>query len=356
MRVSAVGCALALVACGSPAAQLEAPVGPRKDYGHLLFPRASAVTGASSAPPPKELVSAELLRETGPATWRADSDADGPFWVRSHGARAADLVIRGTTSPSKPDYMGQYFAPGARLATSIRLKTEGPVPALRVWAKASGPLGILVDGYEPDAREDGALSIDLTHHTVQLPGGSSEVRPAVEGEVLIRIADIDRPNERRGQTSPYVIVVTEDLASPRVESPLARPPLPKDALAVRWDMRPVDCGRSEFASHCYRAAVIVGGTRFSLPGTLDGQSDCLPEDAGVVCEGASGGTIYDFRVAPSGRVALMSHFHSDGACYVEGTDCGTHSTVLSFGIPAGKRLVADPAGTFPPLPASALKP
>jgi len=343
-----VGIATAISGCGAPsppptmlAPELPAQPGKHVDYGALLFPSASPAPSASAPPVP----------ETGIASWSSETDERGPVWVRSHGRVAPDLVIRGTTAPTHPDYMER----GAHEAQMIHLKTLGPVPRLRVWAKGTGPMEIIA-GLETVAGSKGdTLIADLAERIDQLPGGRQETRKGMEGDIYLQIRDVDRPNERRGQTAPFVLVITEDPDAPRLETPdpVARP---SDAVTVRWDMTPVAC-TAEYDSSCYRAVMILGnGARFAIPHRITAQSDCYPEGAGMLCAGASGGTLYNFKVAPDGQVTLMANYDSDGACEPAGADCWTHTAVLTFHIPRGDHLIADPLGTFPPLPASAFAP
>lgn len=326
-----------VVAASTPGARTDASF----DYGDALFP------APSSAPQAEPAAEAPRVAEEGEATWSQGADERGSIWVRSHGGRAPDLVIRGTTTPTNPDYMYN----GQREAVTIRLKTEGWIPRLHIWAKADGPAEVDVDGMTVDASED-AFAIDLAHQWKSVPGGGSERRAGLEGEISVAIRDVDRPGQRRGQSSSYVIVVSEDFVSTRTEQPEARLARAANEITVRWDLITVKCPEGTWQSSCYAATLVLGtGARAELPKLVSAQADCYPDGAGMLCAGASGSIRYAFDVGADGKVALMTHSYSDGACEV--ADCGTHVAILRFQIPSGARLVPDPAGTFPALPALA---
>ena len=102
---------------------------------------------------------------------------------------------------------------GARLgATPVKLELEGEPRTLHVWARARGPLGIRAGQGDVPASSRDMSSSDCA---IAAPGAWARLDLAgVSGVVIVDLADVDLPGQRRGQTSPFVLVVTDDDAEP----------------------------------------------------------------------------------------------------------------------------------------------
>jgi hypothetical protein len=284
------------------------------------------------------------------ASWQLGDDA-GSAWVRSPGRHAPPLVLRGTLRPVQPHDLAVCDGwQGARLgAAPVSLDVEGPARPLVVWARAIGPIGIRAGagGADAYARDVGASSC-----AVAGPGAWARLDlDDVAGPVAIDVADVDFRGQRRGQTSPYVLVVTDDATTP-TEAPGPRAPLDPHDVTVRWDLKPASCPSGEEEWHCSKATLVLGGAvqrRVPLKPLLRGQSGCWPDGTGAFCAGASGASTVTLKTSATGVVDVSESSVSDGDCPPE-MDGGCASTTpwARFTVPTGVRLVPEPEGTFPP--------
>jgi hypothetical protein len=246
-------------------------------------------------------------------------------------------IVRGTLEPSHPDATGGPRCPsfdGARWGEPpIHVAVEGARRHVHVFARARGPIGVLASDQCASASANAWAKVDVDD---------------AEGEIEIRVADIDAPGERRGQTSPFVVVVSDGDATP-TEEPDARAPLGPNDVAVRWSLVPTTCTNPEYAI-CERATIELGGAvkkRIPLRRLLMGQSGCWPDGTGVVCGGPSGSSDVTLTSSANGTVRVSEYQQSDGYCPPP-EDCGSTIPWTTFTLPKGSRLVPDPEGTFPP--------
>jgi hypothetical protein len=294
--------------------------------------RASSAEGASNAPaPPAFTVWTRIPGE--PAVWG-----------RAPGEHAPPLVVRGVVTPtaiSSQDYMGMGGAgfDGARFGTEpLRLRVDGAPRTLHVWGRARGPIGLRVgphEGLGVVARSGAWAKLDLA---------------SVTGDLEVDIADVDVPGERRGQTSPYVVVVRDDEATP-AELPDERAPLASDVVTVRWSLSPAPPPEGEDGWSCARIGLELRGAvrrDVALKPLLRGQSGCWPDDTGVFCNGASGSSSLTVSMSANGNVDVAEYTVSDGYCEPDAGACGNTTKWTSFKLPPGLRLAPDPLGTFPP--------
>jgi hypothetical protein len=229
---------------------------------------------------------------------------------------------------------------GARVgAEPLRLALQGDPRTLHVLGRARGPLGLRA------GRSSGNESCTTA-------GAGAWARldlDAAAGDVTVDVADVDHRGERRGQTSPYVLVVTDDDTVP-AEQPDERARVAPDDVTVRWALVPVPC--PEGFTSCARPALQLGGAvqrTVPLKQLLLGQSGCWPDGTGVTCAGASGGSYVALSTSRDGTVEVGATSESDGYCEPDAADhCQTVVTWTRFHLRAGVKLVPDPAGTFPP--------
>jgi hypothetical protein len=244
--------------------------------------------------------------------------------------------------PTAPDDLATCEGmQGARFgAPRLVLRLEHELRALHVWGRARGPLGLR-------ERDSGACA-------VVAPGGWAklDLGPA-QGEVSIDVADVDYRGQRRGQTSPYVIVVTDDDSTPAAE-PDERSPLGPRDVTVRWALATAPCPPGLDGWRCARPTLQLGGavTRtVPLGHLLLGQSGCWPDGTGVTCAGASGGSHVVLTTSAAGVVEVGEVRMSDGYCEPGQADqCQSVEAWTKLALPPGVHLVPDPGGTFPPAP------
>lgn len=266
-------------------------------------------------------------------------DAGATHYTRTPGAHGPPLVVRGVVRPANPRetiFVGCGATPpaGARFgATPIRL-TIPPGSQLHVWLRASGPVGLVANRCTRGAHDE--LVIDGT-----------------EGDVTLDVVDLDRVGVRRGQTSPYLVLVEDEGTEPKSVDLPREPPQPGD-VTVRWLLTRTKCPAGIEYWTCQRASLQLGGA-FSLVVPLTrpllGQSGCWPDGIGIYCAGASGSSALSVVQARDGTVTIESVSESDGYCpadeYPNG--CGSRAPMAKpFKVPPGLRLVPDPDGTFPP--------
>lgn len=298
----------------SPATRADAPISP---------------TATTGQPQPSS--------RTTVASW--EPGAGEATFFRHPGERAPPLVIRGIVRPTNvTGVVGGACEPlvGARAGTPAVVLNVGSTPrTLYVFARARGPIGL------------GSM-----HDRCETAGPNAWARlvlPQVSDDVTIVVADVDFDDERRGQTSPYVLVVSEEDIEPTHE-PDRRAPLPPDTAIVRWNVAPAKCPLYQEHHHCLRAAIELSGAvskSIPLKSLLNGQLDCFPSDTGAFCGGASGATVISLEPSPDGLVEVRATSEGDGYCPPP-NDCATRETLLTFRIRPGIRLVPDPAGTWPP--------
>jgi hypothetical protein len=164
------------------------------------------------------------------------------------------------------------------------------------------------------------------------------------------LVDADVAGERRGQTSPFVLVIHDKDETPTVE-PAERAPTPPGAAIVRWQIEPTRCSAENetWARSCYRARLELSGVvkrQVPLGRQLAGQVDCFPDGLGVMCGGASGATTISLVPASGDTLAIRATSESDGYCPPP-EDCKTTETIQTIPFPRGVTLVPDPAGTWP---------
>ena len=280
-----------------------------------------------------------------PGSWEKGAE-EGHWTLR--GSNAPPLVVRGIVKPThaNSNYIGCYELLGARHgATPLTLKIDGEHRALHVFAKARGPIGIMAGTFSD---------------TCVVAGANKWARievPYAESEVTIPILDADVAGERRGQTSPYVVVVSEKDEEPKLE-PEPRAPVASTDLLVRWSVVPRPCKPEIEMFHCASATVEITdakGTVISkmpINGGLSGQSGCWPDGTGAHCGGPSGMTAIDVEQAkdakgiPNGNVTITTTSQSDGYCPPP-EDCTSRGVLGKLTVPPGHRLIPDPAGTWP---------
>ena len=172
------------------------------------------------------------------------------------------------------------------------------------------------------------------------------------GVVVVELADVDLPGQRRGQTSPYVLVVTDDTAEPDDQPDDCARLDPLD-VTVRWALAPSPCPAGLEEWHCARPTLLLGGAvarTVPIKKLLLGQSGCWPDGTGVTCAGASGASYVSLKTTPAGVVQVRASSVSDGACEpATRGGCEFVEVWTRFTLRPGVRLIADPAGTFPPL-------
>jgi hypothetical protein len=275
------------------------------------------------------------------ARWSQGDDA-GDAWTRTPGAHAPALVLRGVSHPTHPDVdLYEEGWQGARFgATPLTLALEGEPRPLHVWGRARGPLGLRGRG---TATQTTAIAAAGDWARLDLE--------SVTGNVTIDVADVDHRGERRGQTSPYVIVVTDEEATP-AEQPDERPALDPRDVTVRWALAPTPCPQGLEGWTCARPTLQLGGAvsrSVPLKHLLLGQAGCWPNDTGITCAGPSGDSDVELTMSRSGVVEVRETSESDGYCE-PGTpgNCQTVTAWAKFSLRPGVRLVADPAGTLPP--------
>jgi hypothetical protein len=276
--------------------------------------------------------------------WEAGA-AGGKWTLR--GKNAPPLVVRGVLEPIHAD-SNMSSCPavlGARHGTTpLSLEVGGEPRTLYVFAKARGPIGI------------GASYSDCA-----VAGANAWTKlaiPNASGDVSIPIMDVDVEGERRGQTSPYVVVVSEVDEEPKLE-PEPRAPVRSSDLVVRWNVTPRACAPEIAMFSCSSATLEITDakgklvTKMPLKGGLTGQLGCWPEGTGVHCGGPSGMTVYTVEPAKdgSGEINIATTSQSDGYCPPP-EDCTTRMVLAKSKVPIGARLVPDPKGTFPPAPSA----
>jgi hypothetical protein len=309
MRLAWIGFAFVLIGCGK-----------------------TRIDGAVSMPAQPALVCIE----------DASAAAAAPMAVETPGPL---LVTRGVIEPIATDSNMTSCTEmlGARHGTPpIALHVDGPPRTLFVHAKSRGPIG-LATGPGSQRCATGAANT-----WVRL------VVPEATGDVTVEIAEVDFAGERRGQTSPFVAVVSEQDVEPTLE-PDERAPLDPSDVRVRWAVSPRPCPAGIEYFTCMSATIELTDAKGALikkvplNNGLTGQQGCWPEGTGVHCGGASGRSIITLESAQdgSGKVTALETSESDGYC--EPTmDCKSRVTLAMFTIPRGARLVAEPLGTWPP--------
>ena len=274
------------------------------------------------------------------AQWTRGADA-GDTWTRTAGPHAPPLVTRGVVGPTNPDDMDicEGMHGGRFGAAPLRLEVHGDPRTLHVWGRARGPLGVRAgrgSGAEVCASAGAGRWAKL-----DLEGAT--------GEITIEVGDVDHRGERRGQTSPYVLVITDDDVAP-ADEPDERARLDPRDVTVRWALASVPC--SEAYVYCARPTLQLGGAvqrTIPLKQLFLGQSGCWPDGTGVTCAGASGSSFVSLSTSSSGAVEVVETSESDGYCEPDAADkCQSVTTWTKFQLRPGVRLVPDPAGTFPP--------
>ena len=165
--------------------------------------------------------------------------------------------------------------------------------------------------------------------------------------------DVDIEGERRGQTSPYVVVVSDVDEEPKLE-PAPRAAPSESDLLVRWSVAPRKCAPEIEYFHCWSASIDITDAsgqpvaKVPLKKGLIGQMGCWPDGTGVHCGGASGMTNITLEPAKdgSGKVTVAATSQSDGYCPPP-EDCTSREHLASFVVPPAKHLVPDPKGTWP---------
>ncbi|MFO0552452.1 MAG: hypothetical protein U0271_28950 [Polyangiaceae bacterium] len=326
---------LSLQAIGCSAAPPESLPPTSQRTWRSLF--STTATNAPQAPATGEVAVEEGV---GPAEWiRTTSDYGVETWTRSRGDEPAPtLAFYGTAFSGTYNYgFGCESYGDTRLGAPERNFTfAGRKRPLHVWLRASGTVALFVHGVCSIVEANKPVSVEVPAEDIDPNYG-----------FMIQVLDVDRLGERRGRTTPFVLVVTERADEERTERP---EPLPKiaGAIPVRWDLKPAPCPADTPSNwRCYKAAALFGGERLTVPGTIRAQDDCWPEGTSLTCGGASGGTIYALEVDDAGHGKLTSDFASDGACE-DGEVCNTVELLRTFEVVRGSRLIADPAGTLPP--------
>ena len=262
---------------------------------------------------------------------------------------AAPLVVRGTVQPTNANsnFTGCAEVLGARHGTTpLTLKIEGQPQSLYVFAKALGPIGIASSGM------GGTCAVAGANKWARI-----EVSYVTSETVTIPIMDVDVAGERRGQTSPYVVVVSEKDEEPKLE-PDARPPIASTDLLVRWSVTPRKCAPEIEMFRCAAASIEItdakGNVLSKMPikGGLTGQLGCWPDGTGVHCGGPSGMTVISLEQAKdasgnaNGNVTVATTSQSDGYCPPP-EDCASRAVLGKLTVPPGRKLIPDPKGTWP---------
>jgi hypothetical protein len=272
-----------------------------------------------------------------PGKWERTEDG---VWVRNTGGKAPALTVNGVLNPTRvmDDVGGCSEMFGSRPSEEpVRLSVKGGPRTLYVFARARGPIGIGVAGQS------------ATCATAGSNGWARLKLDAVSGRLDVDIADVDFPKERRGQTSPYIVVVSDDDAEPP-NDPAPRSPVPPSDVVVRWAIDRVPCKDAMNTQKCMRASIELSGAlkkMIPLKNPLVGQLDCWPSGTGAYCGGPSGSTQIALSVGRDGVVKVVATSMSDGYC-PPSEYCSSRQTLASFKIPAGAALVPDPTGTWPP--------
>jgi hypothetical protein len=275
-----------------------------------------------------------------PGSWEKGTE-EGKWTL--HGSSAPPLVIRGTLRPihASSNMTGNVELLGARHGTTpLTLTMDGDPRVLYVFAKARGPIGIAAGTYSDTFAVAGA------NKWARIPISTGS------GEITIPIMDVDVPGERRGQTSPYVVVVTELDEEPKLE-PEPRAAVGATDLMVHWSVTPKKCAAEIEMFRCYAATVEIadakGNAVAKLPikGGLTGQLGCFPDGTGVHCGGPSGMTqiIVEPAKDGSGTVTVATESQSDGYCPPP-EDCTSRGSLGKLTVPAGRKLIPDPKGTW----------
>lgn len=308
---------------------------------------------AEGAPPASPRVCVDPVEAppiaTVPGRWEATAgDEARPRWTRREGESAPPLVVRGVLhSVNANSNMNSCVEMvGARHGTpQLALHVEGESRPLYVFAKSRGPIGLY-------SAEGG--------HICATGGANTWVRLAIEaaaGDVNVEIAEVDFAGERRGQTSPFVVVVSDVDEPPSIEPAvrnLHEDEKPSDII-VRWAVTPRACPEGIEYFKCAGATIELSDVkgnvlkRVPLKKGLTGQLGCWPQGTGVHCGGPSGMTNITLDAARdgSGKVTVAAASMSDGYC-PDVEECTYRETLASFTIPRGARLVPDPMGTWPP--------
>ena len=278
--------------------------------------------------------------ETSPGSW---VDSDGKWTLL--GENAPPLVVRGVVQPSNANtnFDGCVETLGARHgAPPLAIRVDGNSRALYVFAKARGPIGIAT---VPGGEERCATAGANKWARLVVPYATDD---------KIAIMDVDVAGERSGQTSPYVVVVSEVDEEPTLQ-PEARAPLDPSELLVRWSVKPRACRPEIDFFHCWSASIDITDAngnavkKIPLKNGLVGQAGCWPDGTGVQCGGASGRGVITLDQAKdgSGSVTVREMAESDGYCPPP-EDCASYTVLTKFTVPRGKHLVPDPNGTWPP--------
>jgi hypothetical protein len=299
--------------------------------------RAPAVVAAVATVDAAPVVVAEKS-----ARWESTGDADKfkPWaWRRTEGEHAPPLVVRGVIEPKDPDDLA-FSCPevmgGRRGWGTVYLATTGSPRDIHVFARARGPIGI---------RSRDGCAVARSNEWVHL-----EIAAVGAEEIQVELMDIDSKGERRGQTSPFVMVVRDEDALPN-EDPAERKPLAENDVAVRWSMTPAPCGQGMEFWQCAHVALELSGAEtrtIRMKQMLTGQSGCWPSGTGIRCSGASGASDLSVKKADDGTVRVSTYAVSDGYC-PDGEECGATTMWATFRVKPTSRLVPDPTGTLPPL-------
>lgn len=291
------------------------------------------LAGGAPTRPPQAQIPVTPVAETPPAPPLVETPPRAP------------LVVRGVLEPTHadsnmtacPEVLG-----GRHGAAPISIHLDEP-RTLYVFAKARGPIGIAAAAFSDRCAAAGANK------------WARLVIPAEYEDVTIPIMDVDVDGERRGQTSPFVVVVSEIDEEPTLE-PAFRGPAPSGSdVVVRWAVTPRACDPGIEYFRCSNATIELSDAngkllkRVPLKKGLTGQLGCWPQGTGVHCGGPSGMTNITLENATdgSGSITVLATSESDGYC-PETEDCSSREKLATFTVPRGARLVADPAGTWPP--------
>ena len=333
LPVLLLGPALALLLAWAKEPPLSSPPPPPPLPRAALAP--SSIPDAADAPP-----------EPAEAQWTRAAKGQTAFdWVRSAGAHAPPLVLRGLVTPggvlTDPSPLCDAIPLGSRLPVQLNLKLAGKPRPLYVRALARGPLGVSIRATEEGA--ECATAGASQPLRIDVPRATSDL-------VELRIGEVDQPGERSGQTFPYVVVLSDEAATP-AEQPDERPPLPPRAVTVRWALTPMECPDSACCTCWHASLELRGAVTRTLPlkDPLVGQSGCWPSGTGILCAGASGAGTLSVWGSRTGKGGVSLYGESDGYC-PEGEECGSTTELATFTLPPGLQLVPDPLGTFPPAP------
>ncbi len=268
----------------------------------------------------------------------------GKRWVLSDGAGTPPLVLRGVIRP-----VGGW----RDNANAWEIDVEGAPRKLSVAAQSHGPLGLIVTPMM--GRPPGGPDFSEAEALDKVPPGvwaRTNIDVSTESPATVEVVSPDIPGQRRGQTAPYVVVLSGDATTPS-EQPDERTPLGADDVTVRWELAPARC-TSCMVAYCAKVTGIdLGGAlarRISWTHDLRGQLYCNPFGVGISCGGPSGGGDLSLKLLADGTLVVMDSWSSDGACS-PGEDCVSRKELARFrlGRPRpGLRLVPDPSGTLPP--------